>query len=679
MSTAASISAEVEELRGTKPATLVDLFRDGPFVRLAMAMTVSSFGDWVGFLAVSGMVADGRSAGPAAYAVTGVMISRMLPSLFVGPFVGAVVDRFDRRKVMMAADIIRAALYACMPFLIGSLWAIFALSFVIESLSLVWSPARDASIPKLVPRRQLANANTISMISTYGTLPISGGVYAVLVSVGAGIGLKSNPSALPLWLDAGSFIFSAAMLTRVPISMPKRPKADAGPGASRSQLGQVGRDAADGIRFLREHPLARSMMVGILIAFGAVGAVGALGAVYAQSSLGAGAAGYGKLIASFGVGLAVGMATVSLVWRFLDKEHVFYVSMIAGGGMLASLGLAPSISLAVVIGIVLGLLVGCTWISGITLLQESVADEYRGRTFSALNVLSKLGLLFSLIIFPFVSATASNAFDKDSIFGLYLPGVGPRVALFTAGVAVVLGGLYSRVGLHRYRMQKPRALSLIPKLRKSPPQGLFVVFEGVEGSGKGTQQELAREKLESQGIPVLVTREPGGTDLGERVRQLLLDRDTGHLEPRAESLLFAAARTQSVSTVIRPALEGGKVVLCDRYIDSSVAYQGFARGVGETDVLSLNVWATQGLFPDLVVLLHLEPEEGLARAGGDPDRFESEGVDFHAKVSDAYLHIAEEHPERVVVIDASRSAEKVHEAVMAAIERVLPEYQEGRE
>ena len=108
-----------------------------------------------------------------------------------------------------------------------------------------------------------------------------------------------------------------------------------------------------------------------------------------------------------------------------------------------------------------------------------------------------------------------------------------------------------------------------------------------------------------------------------------------------------------------------------------MAYQGFARGVGETDVLGLNVWATQGLFPDLEVLLHLEPEEGLARAG-DPDRFEAEGVDFHARVSDAYLHIAEEHPERVVVIDAARSPADVHDAVMAAIARVLPEHQEAR-
>lgn len=676
MADAASISAEVEALRGTKPATLADLFRNGPFVRLALAMTVSSFGDWVGFVAVSYMVTDGRSAAAASFAVTGVMISRMLPSLFVGPFVGAVVDRFDRRKVMMTSDIIRAVLYASMPFFAGSLWAVFGLSFVIESLSLVWSPARDASIPKLVPRRQLANANTISMVSTYGTLPISGGAYAVLAGISASMGF-ANPSALALWLDAGTFIFSAAMLTRVPISMPKRAKEMDSDAPRRAKLGQVGRDAADGIRFLREHPLARSMMVGILLAFSAVGAVGSLGPVYAEDSLGAGAQGYGRLIAMFGVGLAAGMTLVNIAWNHFDKERLFYISMIAGGAALASMGLIPGIGGASLIAAIMGFLVGCTWITGITLLQESVADEYRGRTFSALNVLSKLGLLVSLIIFPTIAGAASKAFGEGGVVGLDLPGVGPRFALFIAGIAVVLGGLYSRVGLHRYRMQKPRSLVLIPKLKKSPLQGLFVAFEGVEGAGKGTQIEMAHEALVAQKLPVLVTREPGGTDLGERLRLLLLDHSTGHLEPRAESLLFAAARTQAVSTVIRPALQDGKIVLCDRYIDSSVAYQGFARGVGETDILSLNVWATQGLFPDLVVLLHLEPEEGLARAG-DPDRFEAEGVDFHAKVADAYLHIAEEHPERVVVVDASRPESDVHDSVMAAIDRVLPDHIERR-
>jgi dTMP kinase len=185
-----------------------------------------------------------------------------------------------------------------------------------------------------------------------------------------------------------------------------------------------------------------------------------------------------------------------------------------------------------------------------------------------------------------------------------------------------------------------------------------------------------REWLEEQGVEVLVTREPGGTAIGEELRRVLLDHETGHVEPRTEALLFAASRAQHVSTVIRPALAEGKVVICDRYIDSALAYQGDARGLGEQDVLTLNVWATQGLFPDLVILLHLEPEVGLLRSLEEPDRIEMEGADFHAKVADAYLRIAEEHPERFVVIDSAAPPENVHEQVVEAMKRVLKEREE---
>jgi dTMP kinase len=175
-------------------------------------------------------------------------------------------------------------------------------------------------------------------------------------------------------------------------------------------------------------------------------------------------------------------------------------------------------------------------------------------------------------------------------------------------------------------------------------------------------------------MDVLVTREPGGTAAGEQIRQLLLDPDTGKLDARAEALLFAASRAQTVANVIRPALADGKVVICDRYVDSSLAYQGWARGLGEPDVLTLNVWATQGLFPDLVVLLHIEPERGLGRSESPPDRMELEGQNFHAKVADAYLKIAEEHPERFAVVDADRPPADVFASVREAIEKLLLEH-----
>jgi dTMP kinase len=230
--------------------------------------------------------------------------------------------------------------------------------------------------------------------------------------------------------------------------------------------------------------------------------------------------------------------------------------------------------------------------------------------------------------------------------------------------------------LTRYRLSRPVALSIVPKLKRPPATGAFIAFEGVEGAGKGTQIAMLERYLRDAKVPVLVTREPGGTKTGERIRDLLLDPQTGSLDARAEAMLFAAARAQTVASVIRPALAEGKVVVCDRYVDSSLAYQGSGRGLGEPDILSLNVWGTQGLFPDLVILLHIEPELGLARSGDERDRMEQEGGSFLATVADAYLRIAEEHPERFVVIDAARDPAEVFDDVRAAIDKALRERHE---
>ena len=184
----ASIADEVAALRGTKSATLKDLLTHPGFSRLLAAMTVSSLGDWVGFVAVTSLVtALSGTAATAGLAVGGVMTARMLPAILFGPFAGALVDRFDRKQIMIAADVARGALYATMAF-VHRLGLIFLLSFVIECFSLLWTPARDASLPNLVPRRQLANANSIGLVSTYATLPLGGAVFAVLALVSTGLG-----------------------------------------------------------------------------------------------------------------------------------------------------------------------------------------------------------------------------------------------------------------------------------------------------------------------------------------------------------------------------------------------------------------------------------------------------------------------------------------------------------
>ena len=195
--------------------------------------------------------------------------------------------------------------------------------------------------------------------------------------------------------------------------------------------------------------------------------------------------------------------------------------------------------------------------------------------------------------------------------------------------------------------------------------GRLIAFEGVEGAGKSTQLELLRRQLEGRGREVVVTREPGGTPVGERVRALLLDPEV-EIHPRAEALLFAAARAELVERVIRPALERGAVVLCDRYLDSSLAYQGGARGLGRGPVEEVNRLATGGLLPDLVVLLDLDPADGLRRRQGDRDRIEAQDLEFHRRVREAFRALAAADPKRFAVVDAAAPVPEVAAWVHAA-------------
>ena len=194
---------------------------------------------------------------------------------------------------------------------------------------------------------------------------------------------------------------------------------------------------------------------------------------------------------------------------------------------------------------------------------------------------------------------------------------------------------------------------------------MFVTFEGLDGSGKSTQAELLRARLEGKGVDVVSTREPGGTELGEGVRDLVLHG--GHVTPWAEALLYAAARAQHVDEVIRPALESGKAVICDRYVDSSVAYQGVGRSLGLERVLELNLAAVGGLLPDRTFLLELDPPEIANRLTGEHDRLERESEEFHARAAAGYRELADRFPERIVVLDAMRPPDELAEEVYGSL------------
>ena len=193
-------------------------------------------------------------------------------------------------------------------------------------------------------------------------------------------------------------------------------------------------------------------------------------------------------------------------------------------------------------------------------------------------------------------------------------------------------------------------------------KGLFVTFEGADGCGKTTQMKLLKEYLLCKGIDVVLTREPGGRGLGEKVREILLNYD-GAVSDRCESFLFLADRAQNIDIIVNPAVESGKIVLCDRHIDSTVAYQGYGRGLDLERIKMLNSIATNNRKPDLTFVFDIDVETSMQRVGKEKDRLESEGKEFHNRVRNGYLEIAKQEPERIKVIDASMSIEEIHEEV----------------
>lgn len=204
---------------------------------------------------------------------------------------------------------------------------------------------------------------------------------------------------------------------------------------------------------------------------------------------------------------------------------------------------------------------------------------------------------------------------------------------------------------------------------------LFITFEGVEGSGKTTQVNLLQHYLESKGFPLLVSKEPGGTEVGEKIREILLHNKM-KINPYTEVFLYLASRSENTVNLIMPALQSKKIVIVDRYSDSTLAYQISGRNLPEKIIIEINTLSTRGLTPDLTFLLDFDPEQGLLRIGLKKDRIERENIDFHLKVRAAYKKIARQNPERIVLLDASNSVEKIHKAIIAKVSRYLPQIKE---
>ncbi|HEY9389640.1 MAG TPA: dTMP kinase [Mycobacteriales bacterium] len=653
------------------------------FRRLWVALTLSSLGDWLGLLATTALATELATGYRAQnFALGTVLVIRLLPSVVLGPFAGAFADRFDRRYTMVVCDIGRFALFASIP-LVGSLAWLFGAQFLIECLALFWIPAKEASVPNLVRRNQLEPANQLSLVTTYGITPVAAAaVFALLAYVTRMLAPHSsyftaNGADLALYMNAATFAFAALTVSRIK-TISGRHERVTGPTAP-GLLSLL----REGIVFVGSTPLVRGLIVGILGAFAAGGAVIGTGKIYAQS-LGGGDAAYGLLFGAVFVGLGLGMAFGPRVARDFSRRRLFGLSIVFAGGCLVLVALMPHLALAMIMVIGVGFGAGVAYLSGVTLLGVEVEDELRGRVFAFVQSMVRVDLILTLAAVPFLVGLLRQRRVHLGAVDFVVDGT--RILLTAAGLLAML------VGVLAYRqMDDRRAVPLVADLvsslrgdtiaqRRLRRGGVFIVFEGGEGVGKSTQAARLAESLRQRDVRVTVTREPGATRIGQQVRRIVLDSDGTDLTPRAEALLFAADRAHHVDTVIRPALEAGEVVLSDRYVDSSLAYQGAGRALPVDEVRRLSRWATGGLEPDLTVLLDTDPEVGLSRARGRSvaDRLEGESLDFHRRVRTAFRMLAEANPDRYVVVDATGDPEQVARAVLNAVEGVLTTHPSGR-
>lgn len=632
------------------------------FRRLSLALVLSSFGDWLAFLATTALASQlVEGFGAKSFAVGGVLAFRLLPSVLLAPFVGVVADRVDRRLTMVVSDLLRFALFLSMPLVDTLTWLLIATALV-EVLSLVWIPAKEASVPHLAKDR-LESANQVSLFATYGTAPLAALVFGVLGT----LSIKTGQSAahLALYVNAGTFAFAALQVFRIR-EIPTRAQVR----AQVADTPTVVESIREGLRFAHTSPLVRGLLVGMLGALLATGAVIGNGKLFTETILDGGEAAFALLFGSVFVGIAAGVALGPRALRGMSRRRAFGPAITGAGLSLLFMSVVPVLALVVAATLALGFFAGIAYVLGLTLLGGEVEDAVRGRTFGLVASLMRISLLVSVAAAPALAgAIGVHDFSSFDVNGV--------------SVTLLLGGLLAiSVGRMSYRAMNeqptlPLRHDLMALLRRrvggrASYPGLFVVFEGGEGAGKSTQVRRLAAALTVKGQEVVVTREPGATEVGARIRQLLLDPATS-LCARAEALLYAADRSQHVATVVRPALERGAVVLSDRYVDSSLAYQGAGRDLDPDEVADLSRWATEGLVPALTVLLDVDPAVGLARATGDPDRIEQESLDFHRAVRQGFLELAAAEPSRYLVLPAEQSADDVHAAVVARVAPLLPE------
>ncbi|WP_326807866.1 dTMP kinase [Streptomyces sp. NBC_01775] len=689
------------------------LLRFPPLRRLWSAQFTSGIGDMLALLvllllamqaaAVRGVAGDPVFGGEyrgMALVVASVFGLRLLSTLLFGAVllgpVAALVNSgqdkkkiLDRRWTMFGADVLRALALVVAPLWIdwtpGSAFPVLLVTvFVTGAAERLSTVTRDSTAPALLPAAPPESAavrglpdhhdalRRLWLRSGFVALPVAAALLVVvtLISNLLGTGIDwfgAHQSALASYVAAGLFAAAASVVyflelpdaagprPRSPLEGLRRPKTDS--GTDKGRTGAV--------------PLL--VLAGAAVA-GAIAAAVALAPLHA-ADLGGGPVAFGLLTLMLTGGTGAGIRLAPLTLPALSRRRLLALVIGLTGIALLAAGLVSDTATVIALTLLSGLGAGISANTLHTLLDQETEDPRRPRTTEHLQAAVRLSLAVTAVVAPVVAALVgphrveNGAFVFDhggASFTLMLVG-----ALLLPVGALLLGRTDDRQGVP-LRRDLLEAFGGGQATRSPAGSGFFLVLEGGDGAGKSTQVEALAEWIRGKGHEVVVTKEPGSTPVGKRLRSILLDVSSTGLSHRAEALLYAADRAEHVDTVVKPALERGAVVISDRYVDSSVAYQGAGRDLSPTEVARISRWATAGLVPHLTVLLDVAPETARERFTEAPDRLESEPVEFHERVRSGFLTLAAADPARYLVVDGDQEPEAVTTVVRHRLDQVLP-------
>jgi dTMP kinase len=623
------------------------------FRRLWLVTSLAGVCDWMSLLALSALATQLTSGHQAqSFALGGVVATKLLPPLLLGPIAGALADKFDRRRVMVVCDLLRCGLFVSIP-LVGRLWWLLVATLLIEMCALFWIPAKDAAVPNLLRRPdQMETASQLALVMTYGVSVITAsGLFALLSRGGAILGASALDTVYVAVLLSGAAYLVTALTVLLRI-----PEISGRSGARQSAAPGVFALIRDGAAFVARTPLVRGLVTGIIGAFAAGGIVIGSATLYAQS-LGGGNAAYGVLFASVFIGLAIGMGAAPRMARRIPHNRLFGAGIVAAGLALVLVALAPHLFLAIAAVMLVGAFAGIAFLTGLTIIGTQVADEIRGRVNAFVQTIVRLTLLGSLSLVPvIVGLVATQTIGPFTIDGT-------RLVMFAGGlIAAAVGSIAYRQ--MDDRRTAPMLPDLLAALRRGEPREGSGVLVAVEGVGEEAADQAARlaTRLRAAGHTV-VALEGGAAD---RERWTAALREASLSGSRARALAAAAILADQVERVVRPALAAGALVVADRFLAVPLAQFGVAKdGLDPRELEDLAVWATGRLRPDVSVLLDRAPSGDVPPASGLVG-------EEHVRVRRLLTHMAATEPHRYVVVDADGPADEVAERVAAGLAALLP-------